>query len=100
MTIVWVIGLILSLLGIYLFKGSRVKAPKSYWGEKSKPERPVLKIWSLALYIMGALLPIFSIFMGTTMIVVWMVNVYGENSWIIKNGSIIDKVVWFLNKPV
>lgn len=40
----WIIGLILSLFGIYLFKGSRV-APKRNWsGDIIEPERPILKV--------------------------------------------------------
>ncbi len=98
MTIAWVIGLILSFLGILLFKNSRIKAKDTFCGYI--PERPVLKVWSLFLFILGALLPIFNIFMGIIMIVLWGVSVYGNKDWICKDDSIENRIVQLLNKPI
>lgn len=100
MTIAWLIGLILSLLGIYLFKGSRVKAVKRSWGEVIRPERPVLKVWSTFLFILGALVPILNIIMAGVMISFWAMAVYNEKDWLYKEGTIVDKFVKLLNKPI
>lgn len=97
MMIVWVIGLILSFLGIYLFKNSRIKATRGYY---AKPERPVLKVWSLLLFILGALVPILNIIMGLVMIIRWTIFVYRDEDWSYKEGSVADKVIKFLNKSV
>lgn len=96
----WLVGLILSLLGIYLFKGSRVKAVKNSWGEVIRPEKPVLRVWSTFLFILGALVPIFNIFMAGVMIVFWVISVYSEKDWLYKEGTIADKFVKLLNKPI
>lgn len=100
MTIEWVIGLILSLLGIYLFKGSRIEASSSTWDKPAKPERPVLKVWSMFLFILGALVPIFNIIMAIAMIMFWAICVYGEECWLCNENSIANKIVQFLNKPI
>lgn len=96
----WIIGLILSLFGIYLFKGSRL-APKRNWsGDIIEPERPVLKVWSAFLFILGASVPIFNIIMAGCIIIVWAVSVYNEKDWLYKEGTIVDKFVKLLNKPI
>lgn len=100
MIVAWLIGLILSLLGIYLFKGSRIKAVKMSWGEVIEPERPVLKVWSTFLFILGALVPIFNIIMAGVMIIFWATSVYNEKNWLYKEGTIVDKFVKLLNKPI
>lgn len=100
MIVAWLIGLILSLLGIYLFKGSRVKAVKRNWGEVIKPERPVLKVWNTFLFILGALVPILNIIMAGVMISFWAMAVYNEKDWLYKEGTIVDKFVKLLNKPI
>lgn len=100
MTIAWVIGLILSFLGIYLFKGSRVKTVKSRWGDTIRPERPVLKVWSISLFILGALVPIINIIMAGIMIFIWAMNVYRDEDWLYKENTIVDKFVKLLNKPI
>lgn len=98
MIIGWVIGLILSFLGILLFKNSRIKAKDTFCGYI--PERPVLKVWSLFLFILGALLPVFNIFIGIVMIVFWDVSVYGDKDWICKDDFIGNRIVQLLNKPI
>lgn len=100
MIIAWVIGLILSFLGILLLKNSRIKANERTWDQPARPERPVLKVWSLFLLILGALVPIFNIIMGVIIVVVWAVCVYGEKCWLGKEDSIADKIVKLLNKPI
>lgn len=100
MTTVWVIGLILSLLGIYLFKGSRIKATGKTWDKPAMPERPVLKVWHTILYLIGALIPILAIFMAVVMIIFWAVEVYGEEDWTYPSSSMASKVMTLLNKPI
>lgn len=99
MTTAWIVGLILSFLGILLFKNSRIKA-KDSWGKPAKPNRPVLRVWSLLLFILGALLPVFGIFMGLVMIVWWAISVFGDGTWLCKENSFENKVVQLLNKPI
>lgn len=96
----WLIGLILSLLGIYIFKGSRIKASSKTWDKPAKPERPVLKVWSIFLFILGALVPILNIIMAIVMVVFWAICVYGEECWLCNENSIANKIVQFLNKPI
>lgn len=98
MIISWVIGIILSFLGILLFKNSRIKAKDTFCGYI--PERPVLKVWSLFLFILGALLPVFNIFMGIVMIAFWDISVYSDKSWICKDDFIGNRIVQLLNKPI
>lgn len=100
MITVWLIGLILSFLGIYLFKGSRIKATKKTWDNPAKPERPVLKVWHTILYLIGAQIPIIAIIMALTMILFWAVEVYGDEEWTYPNSLIASKVMKFLNKPI
>lgn len=100
MITVWIIGLILSFLGILLFKNSRIKATRQTWDTPAKPERPVLRVWSLLLFILGALLPIFNIFMGVGMIVCWFISVYVDGDWSYKDNSFENRVVQLLNKPI
>ena len=89
MIVTLVIGLILSLLGIYLFKGSRTRS-----GE------PILRVWSLLLYFLGALMRLFNILMGIVMIVYWSISVYGDRDWTYPEKSIVNKIAQFLNKSV
>lgn len=100
MMIAWIIGLILSLLGIYLFKGSRTPDKKDYYGKVTRPGGPILKVWSLLLYLLGALVPIFNILMGIVMIIWWAIAVYGDEDWVYSEESIANKIVQFLNKSV
>ena len=100
MMIVWIIGLILSFLGILLFKKSRIKAKDRSWDRPAEPERPVLKVWSLFLFILGALLPVFNILMGIIMVVCWAISVYDDGDWICKESSIENRIVQLLNKPI
>lgn len=100
MIIVWVIGLILSFLGILLFKNSRMKASKDSWGDIITPERPILRVWSLLLFILGALLPVFNIFMGLVMIVWWAISVCNDGDWLYKDNSLENRIVQLLNKPI
>lgn len=96
MIVAWIIGLILSLWGIYLFKGSRIKASNG-WCKPAKPERPVLRVWSAILYFMGAIIPIFNIIMALVMIIWWGIAVYGDEDWKYTRSA------WFislLNKPI
>lgn len=100
MTTVWLIGLILSFLGIYLFKGSRTRAIRNWNGDIIKSEKPVLKVGTTILYLIGALIPIFAIIMALAMIMFWTLSVYSEEDWTYPNSSRVSKLIEFLNKPV
>ena len=92
MIITWIIGLILSFLAIWLLKGSR--KTKNYYGQKGEP---VLKVWSLILYVLGGLIPIFNILMAIIVIVYWAISVYGDGNWeYTRNAWFVS----FLTKPI
>lgn len=88
----WIIGLILSILGIWFLKDSRTN-PR--WGSEKKP---VLKLWALILFIIGAIIPIFNIFMGVIIIIWWAVVTYAEKDWIYTKQD--SKLFKFLNKSI
>lgn len=96
----WLIGLILSFLGIYLYKGSRTQAREGTWNKPAEPERSILKVWSLLLCLLGAIVPILNIFMGLVMIVYWAIAVHGDETWVYPETSIANKIVQFFNKSI
>lgn len=97
MIIAWIIGLFLSLLGIYLLKGSRHSDKRNYYGQVVTPSKPILKVWSLLLLLLGAIMPIFNIGIGLFIIVFWYNYVYIDKDWVCTKGS---KIISFLNKPI
>ena len=96
MIIAWIIGLLLSILGIWFLKNSRFREVKWY-GKVEKPERPVLKMWGLLLLIIGAIIPILNIIVGAATIIAWIVGYSIENLVFTKKDN---KVSRFLNKPI
>lgn len=92
MIIAWIIGLVLSILGIWFLKGSRTN-PR--WHSE---EKPVLKLWALILFIIGAIIPIINIIMGVAIIVWWAIVTYGEEDWIYTKQD--SKLFKFLNKSI
>lgn len=65
-----------------------------------RPERPILKVWSAFLFILGALIPVFNIAMAVVIVICWATAVYGGKDWMYKEGTIVDKFVKLLNKPI
>lgn len=98
MIIAWLIGLILSFLVIWLLKNSRVSEVRSFGNELIEPERPILKIWSLVLLVIGSLIPIINIIMGIIMFTIWAISVYCEKDWKFTKGN--NRLILLLNKPV
>lgn len=96
MIIAWIIGLLLSILGIWFLKNSRFREVKWY-SKVEKPERPVLKMWGLLLLIIGAIIPILNIIVGAATIIAWIVGYSGEDLVFTKKDN---KVSRFLNKPI
>lgn len=96
MIVVWIIGLLLCFLGIWLLKNSRI--PAYTWCGEVRPERPVLKMWVLLSLIIPAIIPIISIIEGIIVIIRWGIAVYGEGDW--KFTKEDNKVLRFLNKPI
>ena len=92
MTAAWIIGLILSILGIWFLKDSRTN-PR--WGGE---EKPVLKLWALILFIIGAIIPIFNILIGVVIIIWWAITTYNDNYWIYTKQD--SKLFKLLNKPI
>lgn len=94
MIIVWIIGLLLSLLGIWFLKNSR---QTKRWGN---PEggQAILKMWGLILLLIGAVIPILNMMVGFAIIMWWIIATYGNEDWeFIKSDN---KIVKFLNKPI
>lgn len=92
MTIAWVIGLILSFLGIWFLKNSRVTVS---W--RNKTERPVLKMWVLLLLLIGAITPFINIIIGLATIVWWNISIC-DGDWEFTQKN--HKLLQFLNKPI
>lgn len=98
MIIAWVIGLLLSFLGIWFLKNSRIKANEMTWNKPARPERPVLKVWSLILLVIGGLVPMLNIILAPYIIIWWIIAVYGDKDWVFTKGD--NKLTQFLNKPI
>lgn len=97
MIITWIIGIVLSFIAIRLLKGSRYVEREKTWEKPYRPEGPVLRVWSLILYILGGLIPIGNIIMAIIVIVFWAISVYGDKDWKYTRSA------WFislLNKPI
>lgn len=90
----WIIGLLLSFLGIWLLKNSR--HTKSW--RHSKDGEPVLKMWVLIPLVIGSIIPGLSIIEGLSVIIWWGIEICLENDW--KFTQTDNKVVKFLNKPI
>lgn len=97
MRITWIIGIILTFIAIWLLKGSRRVERERAWDKPYRPEEPILRVWSLILYILGGLIPIGNIVMAVIVIVYWAISVYGDKDWKYIRSA------WFvslLNKPI
>ena len=94
MLIAYIIGIILNLIVIYLLKGSRYPEVNNTF-EPYKPERPVLKVWSLILIIMG-FIPIFNLITAYILIMYWSLALNVKS---LKYTRSIKFLLW-LNKPI
>lgn len=96
--IIWIIGFILSSLGIWTLKNSRTREVKNYRGDLIIPREPVLKLWSLVLLVIASLIPVMNIFVGFVIIYICVCNVYNYKDWeFVKSSS---RFIKFLNKPI
>lgn len=93
--VAWVIGVVLSFLGIYLYKGSRLSVVNRSWENKT-----VLRMWSLILFLIGSLIPFFNIAMAIIMVIWWVISVYVEEFWVYPKDSAANRFIQFLNKPI
>ena len=81
---VWIIGFILTLLAIYLFKGSRYY--RGYY--RGDEEAPVLKMWGLIFMLIISIVPFLNIVMGFLFLFVWSISVFAEKDWkYVKNSK-------------
>ena len=94
MIIAWIIGLLLSFLGIWFLKNSR---QTKRWNNP-KGGQPILKMWGLILSLIGAIIPIINIIMGASIIIWWIIATYGEEDWEFTKSD--NKLIQFLNKPI
>lgn len=97
MIIAWIIGLLLSLLGIWFLKGS-IKPAFVWDGIVERPERPILRMWLLILLLIGSIIPIINILEGLSIIIVWAIATYLEEDWEFTKEN--NKLIQFLNKPI
>lgn len=92
--IVWVIGLILSFLGLWLLKNSR---GSGRWYSSPEKGKPILKVWSFTLLFICSIIPILDIIAGIAMIVGFFIQ-YVEGSWKFEKKD--NWFIRFLNKPI
>ena len=92
MIVAWFIGVILSCLGIWLFKNSRYNQRLS-----TKYKQPVLEMWALILLMVCTIIPIVNTIAGFTVIVGWTIAVITDELRFIKGDN---KLVQFLKKPI
>lgn len=71
MIIFYIIGVILNLLCIWLYKNTKLPAESLY----NLPERPVLQIWSLSLCLIGTFIPCLSLALAFWLISSWIIGV-------------------------
>lgn len=97
MMVVWIIGLLMVLYAMWLFKGT--KTVKKYYTDD--PEHPVLKTWHALLYLLGGLVPILGILVGLIMFIVWLINIYADKDWeYTRENKLGKKLLEILNKPI
>lgn len=94
MIVAWLIGLILSFLGIWFLKNSR---QTQRWNN-SKGGQPILKMWILIFLLICAVFPIVNIIAGLATIIWWIIETYGDEDWEFTKND--NKIVQFLNKPI
>lgn len=102
----YIISVIICLVSIYLLKNSKKKESKWEWNQKNRYERtevvtitPILKVWSLALFLLGALVPVANLIIGSVTIICWAISVYGDKDWVC-SLKLVDKLANFLSKPI
>lgn len=88
MIIAWILGLISSVLVILLLKETR-----------DYKDEYILRVWNLALLIIGSLIPIVNIFMSVVLITIWCINT-NDDLWESKEDSLLVRLLEFLNKPI
>lgn len=96
MIVTWLIGFLLILYCIWLYKNTRIN---NKWSDNDK--KGVMTMWQMLLYIAVGLVPILNIVVALAMIAWWCISVYNDKSWCyIKEKSHVTRVVQFLTKPV
>lgn len=97
MIIVWLIGLLMVLYAMWLFKGT-ITVEYCYPGP---PPHPVLKVWHAILYLLGGLVPILGILVGLIMFIIWLINIYADKDWeYTRDNKLGKKLFEILNKPI
>lgn len=67
------------------------------WDKSAKPERPVLRVWSLTLLVIVGLIPILNIALALCVIAWWIISVHSKYWKFTKEDN---KLLQFLNKPI
>ena len=105
MIIVWIIGLVLCLIMIDVFRKTRAYKWEEYkdrvYGGASLRKvagDPILTLGWLLLFIILALIPILSIITFIVMLVVWIFNI--GDDWTYVPSKRFEKVKEFLSKPI
>lgn len=99
-SLIYIIGLILSLLNIWLFKNSRradsIESVDMVTGKVTNT--PVLKMYRLIILLILAVRPVVNIFSGIILFLVWLTAmVFGIYTFELGKTGI--KIIKFLNKP-
>lgn len=97
MIVAFIIGVILTLLVIWILKGTRT-VPSCSWGKPAKGEEPILKVWSVLLLLLAAVIPLINIIVAVVMLIVWAIQIWCEDDW--KYIRPKGKIAKFLNKPI
>lgn len=96
MIVAWLIGFLLILYCIWLYKNTRID---NKWSDNNK--KGVMTMWQMLLYIVVGLVPILNILTALVMLTWWCMSVYGDKTWYYtKEKSHVTRVVQFLTKPV
>lgn len=104
MIIVWIIGLVLCLIMIDVFRKTRTYKweeykHNSYFKDLRKVAGdPILTLGWLLLFIILALVPIFSILTFIAMLTVWSFNI--GDDWTYVPSKRFEKIKKFLSKPI
>lgn len=86
MTVIYIIGALLCILDIFLFKYSR----SYYTGE------PVMKMWCLLALIVLTMIPGVNFIVGIVCTMVWILGI-STYEW---KTTKCNKLINFLNKPI
>lgn len=100
MIICYIIGAILSFLGIYILKNSRVLVRVGYYaGQKVIDKKPCLRMWAVILAIICNIIPFTGIVFGVVIFITAIIT-FTDNEMEFLCPNRLKSITNFLNKPV